>query len=89
MNKSLCAARCAPVVAEGASEQGTPSNEAPPQMVFPSMQLGIGTMRATGNLIALLLHLEHPEDRAGILAWAVRDMGISIDDLVSEYNDSA
>jgi hypothetical protein len=60
--------------------------EPPPQIDFP--QLGLGTHRTTGGMVVLLLHTEEIDQRASILAWAARDLGIPLDDLVHEYNES-
>lgn len=39
---------------------------------------GLGTMRLAGDIIGLLLALEHPEDRPDILAQVIASMGIDM-----------
>lgn len=60
--------------------------EPPPQIDFP--QIGLGLHRTTGGLVVLLLHTEAIAQRAGILAWAARDLGIPLDEFVREYNEA-
>ena len=57
----------------------------PPQIDFP--QIGLGTHRTTGGLVVLLLHTEEIHQRASILTWAARDLGIPLYELVREYNE--
>jgi uncharacterized damage-inducible protein DinB len=58
----------------------------PPQIDFP--QIGLGMHRTTGGMIVMLLHTEEIHHRASILAWAARDLGIPLNELVSEYNEA-
>lgn len=70
-----------------ADSEGCFDGGPPPQFDFPQ-ELGLGITRSTGNVIALLLHTEEPGSRASILAWAAKDMGITLSDLVREYQDA-
>jgi len=57
-----------------------------PQVDFPD--IGLGTCRSSGTMIALLLALEEPFSRAEILVHIAKKFGISLAELIEEYNDS-
>lgn len=50
-----------------------------PQTEFPD--IGVGIYRTTTSFIVLMLSLEDPDSRADILASAIAEMGINIDDV--------
>jgi hypothetical protein len=56
-----------------------------PKVEFGS--LGVGTLRTSTSYIVLLLNLEDPGDRADIIASAMEQMGISLED-VADYFDT-
>lgn len=60
--------------------------EVPPEVEFSNE--GLGTMRTSGSYIALLLQLESPESRAGILVDVAKSMGITLQELIDEYTDA-
>lgn len=57
-----------------------------PQVDFPD--IGLGTCRSSGTMIALLLALEEPFSRAEILVHIAKKFGITLAELAGEYNDS-
>lgn len=56
------------------------------QVDFPDC--GLGTCRASGTIIALMLALEEPFSRAEILVDIAKKFGITLEELSENYNDS-
>jgi len=66
----------------------TPSTEiktVPPTFDFQGE--GLGTLRSSGAMIVMLLSMEEHYSRAGILVFAAKEMGISLEELTDEYLD--
>lgn len=57
-----------------------------PQVDFPN--IGLGTRRSSGTIIALLLALEEPFSRAEILVHIAKKFGITLNELTDKYNDT-
>lgn len=57
-----------------------------PMVTVPD--IGLGTCRAAGTYIVMLLQLEEPARRAGIIVHAAKKLGIPLDELTGEYTDS-
>lgn len=73
--------------AQSATALSTSVRDVPPHVEVPS--IGLGTMRSSGTYIVLLLQLEREGIRAGILVQAAKRLGISLEELVDEYTDTA
>jgi hypothetical protein len=70
-----------------ANEVSTNTHAGPPPEVEFNFPGGLGINRSTGEVIALLLNFEDPNQRAQILAWVAKGMRIPLDDLVREYRE--
>ena len=55
--------------------------------VFDFQGDGLGTMRSSGAIIVMLLSMEDTFSRAGILVFAAKEMGITLEELTDEYLD--
>ena len=56
------------------------------QIIVPN--IGCGTMRTTATHIAVLLQLDSM-DKAVVLVSAAKALGMTLEDIVSEWNDKA
>jgi hypothetical protein len=70
-----------------ANELSTNTEAGPPPEIEFDFPGGLGITRSTGDVIALLLNFETPEQRAQILAWVAKGMRIPLADLVKEYEE--
>jgi hypothetical protein len=60
--------------------------EGPDRIEIPSV--GVGTLRASGSWIILMLASETESQRLQIILEVMARLGISLEDLEREYNDS-
>jgi hypothetical protein len=54
------------------------------QVEFPS--IGVGILRSTASYIVLFLTLEHPDSRASIIADAMRELGVKLEDVADQMD---
>lgn len=72
-----------PPIEPGKDKLALPKKDIP-QVRFPSV--GTGIMRSTASYIVLLLSLESPGSRADVVASALTEMRINIDDVADRMD---
>jgi len=69
------------------SKVSTEVKEPIPAVDFPVQ--GFGTCHSSGTIVALLMALEEPEQRAQILVDVMKQFGVTLEEIEGIYNDHA